>query len=119
VLTKREKKEQLEWQINEVYKYGKLISYLIYTYNELLDGTRKISVFCRLKKGRNRGGAFGQLLNAVNDNWLETVNIINFRRRRATALVDYITKEDHHYNFYDCDMHYLRECAVLKWRKNC
>jgi hypothetical protein len=50
VLTKREKKEQLEWQINEVYEYGKLISYLVYTYYELLDGTRKISGFCRLKK---------------------------------------------------------------------
>jgi hypothetical protein len=107
VLTKREKKEQLEWQMNEVYEHGKLISYLVYTYYELLDGTRKISGFCRLKKRRNRRGAFGQLFNAVNENWLYNVDIINFRRRRATALVDYITKDDHHYNFYDCEMHYL------------
>ena len=50
-------------------------------------------------------GAFGQLFNAMGYNWLENVLIMNLRR--ATALVDYITKEDHHYNFYDREMHYL------------
>ena len=32
VLHKHEKKEQLEWQINEVYEYGILIRYLVYMY---------------------------------------------------------------------------------------
>jgi hypothetical protein len=50
VLRKHETKEQLVWQINEVYEHGTLISYLVYTYYELLDGTRNISGFCRLKK---------------------------------------------------------------------
>jgi hypothetical protein len=107
VLHKNDKKEDLLGQMDDVYEHGTLISYLVYTYYELLDGTRKISGFCRLKKVRNSQGAFGQLFNGSNWNWLETVNIINFRRWRATALVDYITKEDHHYNFYDCEMHYL------------
>ena len=107
VLDKYDTKENLEREIKDVYKYGKLISYLVYTYYELLDGTRKISGFCRLTKRRNRRGAFGQLFNGINWNWLYNVNIINFRRRRAGTLVDYITKDDHHYNFYDCEMHYL------------
>jgi hypothetical protein len=105
VLHKNEKKEELEWQMDEVYEYGKLISYLVYAYYELLDGTRKISGFCRLKKRRNRRGAFGQLFNGTNWNWLYNVDIINFRRQRATAFVHYITKDDHHYNFYDYEMH--------------
>jgi hypothetical protein len=96
VLDKRDKKEHLLEQMYDVYEHGKLISYLVYTYYELLDGTRKISGFCRLKKRRNRRGAYGQLFNAINWNWLYNVDIINFRRRRATALVDYITKDDHH-----------------------
>jgi hypothetical protein len=107
VLHKYENKKQLEWEINEVYEHVTFISHLVYTYYELLDGTRKISGFCRLRKRRNRGGAFRKLFNALNENWLETAKIINFRRRRTTTLVDYMTKDDHNYNFYDCEMHYL------------
>jgi hypothetical protein len=65
VLHKNDKKEDLG-QMDDVYEHGTLISYLVYTYYELLDGTRKISGFCRLKKRRNSQGAFGQLFNGSN-----------------------------------------------------
>ena len=105
VLDKYDTKERLVREMDDIYENGKLIHYLVYGYYELLDGTRKISGFCRLKKRRNRHGAFGQLFNGCNWNWLYNVHIMNFRGRRETALIDYITKEDHYYNFYDCEIH--------------